>query len=102
MVCGNYHSTCLTGIDKFGHTHRRCNKGHSADSLEFSTRLTVYTENNGNSEKYPPNRLECYQCENSDDCDYTYGTFKRPKPCRMYSEYDKCYAYLSEGKVYPK
>lgn len=98
VICKNYLDACATGIDKFGYTHRRCTSDITYGHAKL---LMFYSNINGNNKMFPYNRLQCYQCGNTDDCSFMYQRTKESKlaPCRVYSEYDKCYAYLSEGKV---
>lgn len=112
--CDNYLATCLTGIDAHGYTHRRCSVDYDTDSLEFpNNQFTVCTKNRCNSNIYPANRLQCYECNGERECDYmtstsnstSTSTTKQPKfphrllkPCAVLSKFDQCYAYLSIRK----
>lgn len=103
--CDNYLSTCITGIDAHGFTHRRCSKDYERDSLEFPNKMSVVcTRNKCNNDVYPPNRLECYVCDGKRDCDFMPTTSPKPlsdrelKPCNIFSVYDQCYAFLSKRK----
>lgn len=102
--CENYLSTCLIGIDSHGFTHRRCSKDYERDSLEFpNNRFVVCPKNKCNNQIYPPNRLQCYQCNGEPECDYKFNltepltmSDRVLTPCNSFSVYDQCYAYLSE------
>lgn len=106
IECENYLSTCLTGIDSGGNTHRRCSKDYEKDSHDFpNDQFEVCTKSKCNTEIFPRNRLQCYECNGEDDCDFmpkTDEVFQRSqilKPCGIFSKLDQCYSYLGEGKI---
>lgn len=106
-ICENYKESCVTGIDAFGYTHRRCSKGN--ERKEFtSNRHSTHTWCQGkkcNSNIFPDTRIQCYQCNGEDDCELNHkendidSSVKslQATPCRIYSKDDQCYAFLSEG-----
>lgn len=100
MECDNFLSTCLTGIDDHGVTHRRCSKNYDEDKSAFQKEFVVCANNTCNTDIYPPNRLQCYMCNGQDECDFMPTRVKslQPQPCRAYSKFDQCYAYLGVGE----
>lgn len=102
IVCEAYNAACITGLDKFGHIHKGCVEHMFNDAItKILTQYVVNSNNNGNDEIYPPYRLKCYQCGNSDDCNFMYQKTKDSKLalCSVYSRHEECYAYLSEGII---
>lgn len=107
LPCENYLSTCLTGIDAHGVTHRRCSKDTEQDMQEFPhiNWIQVCLENLCNKNMFPSDRLQCYDCNGEDDCDFMENTddssFRMArvlKPCAVLLKNDECYAYLGNGK----
>lgn len=100
ILCEAYDAACITGLDKLGNIHRDCVRHIFNDPLpKRLTQYVVSSNNNGNDDIYPPYRLKCYQCGNSDDCDFMYPKTKNSKLsfCNVYSGHEECYAYLDEG-----
>lgn len=106
--CENYLSTCLIGIDAHGLTHRRCSIDYEHDSLIFpNNQFVVCTENKCNTFIFPPDRLQCYECNGEPECDFkaVKSTEAHPivgrelKPCKVLSVFDQCYSYLSEREL---
>lgn len=96
-TCIGYSSICLTGIDKNGFTHRLCSQGEEEDAERFANGFeTCYTDR-CNSNVFPENRLECYQCEKDRLCDHPSVELKG-KMCRTYP--DKCFVYGKEGNFF--
>lgn len=108
-ICNNYKGSCLTGIDAFGYTHRRCSKDNENEGNEFSTNVhSTYEKCSSkkcNSKIFPKTRVQCYQCNGnrSHNCemnpDNLYFNTLQAVPCRLYSKDDQCYTYLSEGSI---
>lgn len=104
IECDSYLSTCLTGVDDYGVTHRRCSKDYDKDSVDFQKNFVVCANNSCNTEIYPPNRLQCYVCSGEDECDFMTSPSTEVKslqsqPCRVYSKFDQCYAYFGVGEL---
>lgn len=106
-ICKEYLSTCLTGVDAHGHTHRCCSKNHPEDSDEFTYGFEICSQNKCNGNIFPKDRLKCYQCNGEDECDLlpTHQTDHsdaplEPQPCTILSQYDQCYTYIDEGNCY--
>lgn len=104
VICSNYLSACLTGIDSHGYTHRRCSREYTDEIIEFPNGFNVCTENKCNTDIFPPNRLQCHHCDGDEqNCDFMLSTSRKELaaqylPCVIYSAFDKCYAYHSEGR----
>lgn len=103
-VCPNYMDKCATGIDAKGYTVRRCSKNSSTDELDFSKRFEICNESDCNRNIFPTDRLRCFQCEESSDfeCQLLMTNSSeisslpiQSKPCRVLSQYDKCYTFIS-------
>lgn len=107
-MCDNYLSTCITGIDAHGHTRRRCSRQYKDEAIDFpNNKFEVCKDNLCNTGIFPENRLQCYRCDGSDDCDFMPSDPDELEksswylaPCGILSEFDQCYAYLSEGIYY--
>lgn len=102
ILCQNYLATCLVGIDSHGHTHRRCSKEYSEETIEFpNDQFKVCRENKCNTYIYPADRLQCYQCNGEKECDFMSSKNSsikfEPLTCVIASKLDQCYAYLSRG-----
>lgn len=102
--CENYMSSCLTGIDAHGYTHRRCSKDPEQDNLEFpNNQIQVCTPNLCNKNTFPPDRLQCYVCKGEDGCDFMPAknelnkTNGELKPCAYLLEDDECYAFIDRS-----
>lgn len=110
-ICKNYLSSCVTGIDAHGYTHRRCT-GETDDEVEFpNNQMSVCTSNKCNTNIFPSNRLQCYRCEGGKDCDFvplnstglatkSNATKSQLVPCGILSDSDQCYAYLAASKKF--
>lgn len=105
--CKNYLSTCLTGIDAHGHTHRGCSKGYESDYEQFGNKFDICSKNDCNGDIYPPNRLQCYQCSGEDECNLMPSNKMdvpvvplEIQPCNVLSEHDQCYTYIGKGKCF--
>lgn len=105
VMCDNYLSTCITGIDAHGHTRRRCSREYKDEAIDFpNNRFEVCKDNWCNIGIFPENRLQCYRCDGKDDCDFMPSdpielekSSWQLAPCGILSEFDQCYAYLSDG-----
>lgn len=105
VMCQNYLSTCVTGIDAHGHTRRRCSRQYKDEDIDFpNNQFQVCKDNKCNTGIYPANRLQCYRCDGKDDCDFMPSHLTALEnsswqlaPCDILSEFDQCYAYLSES-----
>lgn len=106
IMCDNYNSTCLTGIDQFGYTHRKCSNINDStkDLNDFPNGLKICAENKCNNQVYPKDRLHCYHCNGEKQCNFMSShlinksqNLLQPKPCSIWSHQDQCYTYLSKG-----
>lgn len=104
QVCEDYLSTCVTGIDAQGYTHRRCSRFD--DEAHFK-QMSPCNTSNCNTDIFPPNRLQCYRCDGDEEnCDFmptNTSTELKAKsmqlvPCGLINPFDKCYTYHSESK----
>lgn len=101
-TCKEYLSTCITGIDAHGYTHRRCNEQTIIDQAKLPNGFEVCSPIACNSQVYPRNRLQCHQCDGNGDCNLLPNetstmTLPSAQPCDVLSPYDQCFTYLSEG-----
>lgn len=108
VICDDYNSTCLTGIDRIGYTHRRCSNSNDymKELTHFPNGLNICTENKCNNQIYPKDRLRCYHCSGEKHCNFieshlTEKSLKhlQPKPCSLWSHQDQCYTYLNKGTL---
>lgn len=107
MICDEYLTTCVTGIDDHGYTHRRCSKEYTDQDIEFPDKLyEVCSENMCNTGIFPKNRLQCYRCNGDiENCEFMPSdsmmlNIRNPRltPCDMFSTLDKCFTYF-EGNT---
>lgn len=118
--CKGLNATCTTGIDDHGVTHRRCTRAIDEKSLKYHK---VCNTAKCNSEIFPENRLQCYQCNGDDDCnlmptepnptqtpDLNLPPVATPNApliweltksleklaCNVLSKYDQCYTYIDD------
>ncbi|XP_031624689.1 prestalk protein-like isoform X2 [Contarinia nasturtii] len=106
QICEGYLSTCVTGIDAHGYTHRRCSREYHDQDIEFPNRqYMVCTQNMCNTGIFPRNRIQCYRCNgDKENCDFMPSNLMENKlklvPCDMFSTLDQCYTYLEDNKMY--
>lgn len=102
-VCKTYYSECTTGINQEGYTIRRCSMDYKDLMDGFSNRYQNCVENNCNSEIYPADRLQCYQCNGNENCNFMSPNSKdfdlQPEPCSILSEFDQCFTYINKGNI---
>lgn len=99
-ICPDYISSCLTGTDRLGYTHRRCSTSATLDKDEFLDQFQICSDVNCNKYHFPRYRLLCYQCNGVEDCEFVKTNSSstiQPKPCGIFSEYDQCYTYVENG-----
>lgn len=88
--CMNYSSSCLVGVDSFGHTHRTCGYGERENKDNFPFGYESCNGEECNDFVFPNDRLYCYRCEDSGkklDVDQHMGI------CQVYSITNHCYTY---------
>lgn len=95
-------SECVVGIDKDGFTHRGCLDDFPKpldDVLPLGNRVCDTDRCN---KKYPKERLSCYQCAESAECnDVLNNSRTEALSCRIYSAFEHCYTFMDEdGKLY--
>lgn len=100
-ICDSYYSSCLTGIDQYGHTHRRCIADHEIYNLDLPVSFkyyTICTDNGCNDQIYPEDRLQCIQCNGEKNCNLIESTKSsmKPEPCKILSKYDQCFTYINK------
>lgn len=100
ISCPTYASSCFTGIDANGFTHRGCMEPKiasvDAKTFEFQQGLEICYDDLCNNKIIPKNRFKCFQCEGRDDCQHVE---EKSKICKIFSTNDECYAYTSQGTV---
>lgn len=101
-ICDSYYSSCFTGIDRFGHTHRRCIADHEISNQILPSifkNYTICTNNGCNDQIYPEDRLQCIQCNGEKYCNLIESTKSsmKPEPCKILSKYDQCFTYINKG-----
>lgn len=103
-TCNWYYSSCLTGIDKLGYTHRKCVADHEMPD-DLSARFNPFTicmENRCNDQIFPENRLKCFQCNGEKDCNLIAsnktGFSLEAEPCKILARHDQCFTYINKGK----
>lgn len=104
-LCSDYTANCVTGIDYFGHTHRRCSVDDKTDETDFPHGFDVCTRSKCNKKLYPGDRLQCFQCYGTEDCDFmspdensTSVAQDLKQPCKIASEFNECFTLLDNGK----
>lgn len=100
ILCKNYLSTCLVGINSGGHTYRGCSTDSSInDKIYYSKGFEICSDEKCNEFIFPKDRLLCYQCNGSAECDFneTSNLSIEPVTCKHYTKDDKCYAYVDKG-----
>lgn len=96
--CEDPNLGCIVGIDAEGYTQRRC----ASNNITNFEPSHVCHENHCNNQTLPANRLECYQCGNSTECDQLAPNSTQnllPQLCQTYAEPFMCFSYLSDGKL---
>lgn len=93
IVCDDYSSYCLTGVDEFGNTHRGCS---SRSSHDFIHGLEICTESNCNDQVFPNERLLCYQCQGNVECNFLNSSLTQ-NPCTLFAHNEQCFTYFAEG-----
>lgn len=93
-ICSNYLSSCATLIEN-GYTNRKCYDDF--DSNNEST-IDLCTDDKCNSNVFPKNRLQCYQCSGDEECKHITEE-SILEPCKFYSENDQCYSLINEGRI---
>lgn len=100
-ICKEYFSTCVTGIDEKGYTHRRCTDKSINENIKSPNGFIECSQNECNGDVFPKDRLLCYQSDEDRD--------KLPESpsetlselaveaCEVLSQYSQCYTYISEG-----
>lgn len=102
VTCKYYMDQCVIAIDSGGQMIRRCSSNETLEEDLFHHMHEVCPENNCNKEVFPKGRLECFQCAGGDECTQLISNAtKQPistKICNQFSENDRCYAFMDEGK----
>lgn len=104
MICEEYMASCMTGIDRRGYTHRRCRFNKTIE--EDDVLVEFCEENKCNDNIYPDDRLQCFQCEGTKECEFLASDESEngaleSQPCSVYSQYDQCFTLLdSKGKMH--
>lgn len=104
VSCAENISTCLTGIDRLGYTHRSCrwsnstlNEPTAEDQSNYPNGLDICNESKCNDKIFPATRLQCYQCSGGENCAVVQSSTIQSQPCSIFSKLDQCYSYISEG-----
>lgn len=105
-ICKQYFSTCVTGIDKNGYTHRLCSDGFvDGNKREIPNGFEECLQTKCNGNIFPKERLMCHQCNNGNGYDDLPAEFLKtstilsePHACKTFSLYDQCYTYIGEGE----
>lgn len=100
IMCPNYSSSCLVGIDEFGFTQRTCSSDKKQDAIRYSRGYELCYKPYCNKEPYPKQRLHCYQCSGEESCDYALTNEEKEghlRPCKLYQEDDECYTVYDNG-----
>lgn len=98
VTCPNYMDKCLTAIDRNGFIMRQCASDMHFNSFNESK---VCEDNVCNGEIFPPNRIQCFQCDGDDSCDRLRSDVGIPlelKPCTVFNQHDQCFMYMDDGK----
>lgn len=91
--CIPFSESCVTSIDKNGHTHRGCASYEDLVSNKFPGYPNLYSmcyTKYCNRYTFPADRLRCFQCSGS-DCDDSSA-----KACNSFYN-ESCYGYLTKG-----
>lgn len=93
--CSTIGATCLVGIDDSGITHRGCSNDFSLAIDRFFNQYEECRANGCNNNTYPTDRLRCYQCAGTSNCDYVHeSTDVKPQACRVFNPLDACYIFM--------
>lgn len=95
--CPNSETPCIVGVDNYGHTHRRCAKDPTSNAKDFPKGFRTCNDNNCNGIIFPENRLQCYRCKQSKECDElssqnTGGLVSHA--CQYFKENDDCFSFI--------
>lgn len=99
-ICSSFLDGCLTGIDATGYTHRRCSANKKLDEVAYPKGVDFCDGVDCNRNIFPRNRLQCFQCDSESDCDLNSESdyaAQIAKPCKVLSNYDKCYTFIEKG-----
>lgn len=83
-----------------------CNRAPITNATIPSNGLNISIPGRGKSHHRvsPPseaeNRLHCYHCNGTEECDFMDKFFWRPTPCGISSKFDRCFTFIqAKGKV---
>lgn len=98
-TCKYSTSSCIVAIDAEGHTQRGCVKNHSMIAVEYPGGADVCNTDFCNSRLYPMERLKCFHCNGSQECDQ----LSREHPelwtlkteyCQRHLQDDSCISFI--------
>lgn len=98
ILCANYSSSCMIGVDLYGRTYRGCSGQN--DRRFYGKGFDSCFNEKCNTAIFPFNRRYCYQCSGGAGCEFSLLSKPALKPCNSHQHNNNdCYTLFDEGDI---